>query len=360
MKNYPLTLLLLLLSYCAWSQPTVFPGDANANGLVDQYDVLSIGYAFGQTGAARIQIEDASIGQGIPENWDTDFPSGLNYIHADANGNGLVSITDFLTWNQNYGLTNGELEEIEFPGTNPASADGLIWNNNQAAIPLAGGQSITIPLAFSIAPEQAVNGMAFRLRYNGSHFASVGLDLSNNWLVADGEGIAFQRQEGGSFAVGISRFGANPINGGGNGGTMSFIVIDDMIALLEQPTDTIRSWVVLEQLLTVDDEFEPLPIYLDSFELKLYRESVVANLNPTPNELEAALYPNPTNGQFNVQAQHSFEHLTLFDALGRSVWEEGCSPRRQWTSGKLNLPPAYYLLKAEGAAGISYLRMIVK
>ena len=39
--------ILLLVPGLLWGQSSVFPGDANANGVVDQYDVLSIGYVFG-------------------------------------------------------------------------------------------------------------------------------------------------------------------------------------------------------------------------------------------------------------------------------------------------------------------------
>ena len=77
--------LLSVLLMPLFGQDEVYPGDANANGIVDQYDIPYIGYAVGETGPARILTEDSQA-QTVAQFWAEDFPSGPKFIHADGDG----------------------------------------------------------------------------------------------------------------------------------------------------------------------------------------------------------------------------------------------------------------------------------
>jgi hypothetical protein len=359
MKNILSATILLLVTGFLYGQSSVFPGDANANGIVDQYDVLSIGYAFGNTGPARIQQEDFST-QGIAQPWPDAFPGGLNFIHADADGNGAVTMFDFVSWNLHYGAINGIVTPLSFPEPSPATSSMVSWNNEQLIAPFTGGQTISIPIDFIFPETQTVNGVAFRLRYETDHFAAAELDMSNNWLVSDGNGLSLQKNLTGSFEVGVTRFGNAPIPGGGTGGTFNLIVIDDMIALLETGPDTITSWLVVEDVLAVDDAFEALPVVVDSFEIKLYRPGNISATFNAVDDLEAKLFPNPTTGVFQLETALPYKNLFIFNTLGHLVYEENNETGRRRKSFDLQLKPGCYFLRVASEAGASCTKLIIE
>ena len=340
------------------AQDSVFPGDANANGVVDQYDVPFIGYAIGSAGPARILTEDQTSSQAIPVLWDLNFPEGPNYIHADTDGNGVVDVFDFFVWNNNFGIEHSTVVPLEIPDASGAAAS-VVWNNDISLAPLTAQQTASIPIVFNIPVEQQVNGLAFRLRYHPEHFASVRFQGENNWLIEDGRGVSLQESSPGQIDVGVTRLGPDPFNGGGVGGTLEIIIIDDMIGFIETAPDTVSSYMVLEALMVFDGDLEPVPIAVDSFEVKLYRPGTISSTNDIRNNpLEARVFPNPFQGELQVQAAHEFRNVVIYDALGRTVQTYQFNPRRSWQSSELVLASGYYFLQLEGEKGISRLRLV--
>ena len=111
LKIFGLLVFLLFIAPSANCQ-TVWPGDVNNNGIVNNVDYLYWGYSYGMVGAPRMLSE-----QGINfEEKTVDTPWGINLpglaidaSFADCNGNGFVG--DFedeaAIINENYGLTHG-------------------------------------------------------------------------------------------------------------------------------------------------------------------------------------------------------------------------------------------------------------
>lgn len=356
-RCYLIFVLSILVNF-VFAQSSVFPGDANANGIVDQYDIPAIGYAMGTVGPARIQNDDASVPQAIPQFWDNSFPSGLNLVHADADGNGAVNLFDFFIWNENFGIVHDVVTPVQLSENTPDGAAVFQWNNNQIPLPLTGGASIDVPITVLLNLQQPVNGLAFRVSYHPSHFASVFFSTTENWLKSDGNGISLQNNNPGVINVGMTRLGNNPVNGGGTCGTLSLIIIDDMIDLLETAPDTMSTWLKIEGMQLLDGDLAPIPVAIDSFEIKLYRPGVVATSAEPLNELGATLYPNPSTGPCTISAASAFGKITLVDGLGRIVYTRAFSPRRSWSLTDLNLVPGYYHLKIEGSQGTSWLKLL--
>ncbi len=84
---------------------TVFPGDANDDGVVDARDILPIGQYFGLSGPAR---QDASIHWG-PQVLSTRWPAPDEWAeYADCDGDGTVGAGDVLAVIQNWGARVGQ------------------------------------------------------------------------------------------------------------------------------------------------------------------------------------------------------------------------------------------------------------
>ncbi|MEN3047088.1 MAG: S8 family serine peptidase, partial [Candidatus Hydrothermales bacterium] len=83
--------------FAAQSQYVVYPGDADANGVVNELDVLPLGVYFGLTGPARNMGD-----QFIPQPAQKWVPRMATF--ADCNGDGVINERDVLTIGKNFGL----------------------------------------------------------------------------------------------------------------------------------------------------------------------------------------------------------------------------------------------------------------
>ncbi len=355
-------LLIILSCFCSvsYAQETVFPGDANANRIVDQYDLLSIGYAFGTTGPARIQTGDVAL-QGIPLFWNEAFPEGVNFIHADCDGNGTVDYLDFIALSNNFGyeLENPSPLEVEegILGVDPA----FIWNNDVLEIAVSSGAVLDIPISIFLNNTQKVNGLAFNLRYSPQYFQQTDFSTENQWLRANNEAMSIVKNntDTGLIRIATTRFGSDPLTGGGEGGILKLIVIGDMLQLLQAPHDTVKTKIYVEDILMVDENFNPIPVASDTFTLKLYH-NIASTVNaPNSNELQASVFPNPSNGLLQLKSSHSFNTIELIDAMGRNTILYKGIPRKQWETKNTQLMSGIYTIRLRGTNGSSVLKYLV-
>ncbi len=110
-------LVLLMLTSLVQAQ-TVWPGDVNNNGVVNNVDVLYWGVAHGKTGPARTTISSNWLAHPVSGLWNWAFPlEGLNFLYADCNGNGNVDLQDAEAIKNNYGKTHGSVRADQLSPT---------------------------------------------------------------------------------------------------------------------------------------------------------------------------------------------------------------------------------------------------
>jgi hypothetical protein len=80
-----------LLDYC--TDDCVWPGDLNADGIANHCDLLNLGFALDENGSTRLGPYHWSPYDGTA--WDFTQVNNANGKHADANGDGVVDVTDF-------------------------------------------------------------------------------------------------------------------------------------------------------------------------------------------------------------------------------------------------------------------------
>ena len=108
-KKFILLACLGLISLKGFGQCTedcVWPGDLNANGIVNALDALAFGFALDSMGPARSNM--STDWQALEaDDWIQNLPElGTNFKHIDANGNGIVEENDQFIISVNYDLTN--------------------------------------------------------------------------------------------------------------------------------------------------------------------------------------------------------------------------------------------------------------
>ncbi|AFC24121.1 fibronectin type III domain-containing protein [Saprospira grandis] len=72
------------------------------------------------------------------------------------------------------------------------------------------------------------------------------------------------------------------------------------------------------------------------------------------NEQNIKLFPNPNNGQFQLQLEQALEgaqQIRIFNTLGQVVWTQTASIQQQYDFNLSNLPAGQYILQLEGKDG---------
>ncbi len=83
----------------------VWPGDANLDLEANHYDILPIGLHYGETGPKRDEV--ASEWRGYEsQNWSKNLWGDVNNKHGDANGDGIIDLTDIEIVEQNFAYSH--------------------------------------------------------------------------------------------------------------------------------------------------------------------------------------------------------------------------------------------------------------
>src|SRR5690606_18470882 len=148
----------------------VWPGDANKDKTSNNVDVLYAGLAYGSTGAQRT-IDTAT-------NWapkissvlwqdinliDLNFASGVNYKHADCDGNGVIDENDLLPIERNYKQSYNKRQTPDCVNINDVP---LYFEILYDSIEVSSSVQIAIKLGTNSIPAIDAYGIAFTLHYD--------------------------------------------------------------------------------------------------------------------------------------------------------------------------------------------------
>lgn len=349
----------------AWGQNAMLPGDANNNGRVDYLDILYTGYAYGSIGPMRLNATGEPSVQGIPLLWPADFPDGVNYAHADADGNGLIDWNDFLSIFVNYDVQLDSVDEVVLQQGIPGMDARLGFQQGSSAFTIFPGDMLELPILLEFPPNMpaAINGLAFRLEFDDRYFQHVAINTEDSWMTADGA-FVFQTQpyfsDQNSIAdVAMTRFGQNPVSGIGPVAKAGIIIEDDLIGLLITPADTIETFIRILDVLVKDGDFEDIPIVTDSIRIVIrHPESLVRQREPQRNPL-LHVFPNPTTNTVWISSPQPLLELTLYNGAGQLVAQESLSGQysRQWQLGHLS--PGIYVAHGRTEVGVFHQRIII-
>jgi len=162
----------------------VYPGDGNGDRVADVKDVLALGYAFNSLGPIRPDAHLQWIGQAAPA-WGQTLNTGVDFVHADADGDGLVAVPDFSVVAQNYSgpqdtgwstiSSQGVSLTIQLPNSIYGSGDTIraeIWAEANAPTDSIYG------IAFSVGFDQfLVQANSVVVDYEVSDLGQIGADL---------------------------------------------------------------------------------------------------------------------------------------------------------------------------------------
>ncbi len=330
---------------CASGAGDVWPGDANENGIANNYDMLALGLGYGKTGATRAGATINWIGQTATD-WSQTLPGfGTNDKYADCNGDGIIDFHDTTAIVQNYGLTHA------LRTRQPVYIAGL--PDLAFAVPkdtVMAGATIQVPITLGSISNQVndIYGIAFSIQYDPTivDTSKISLSLNSSWLGANGTNLLYITKNFGSMGqldVGITRIDHQNISGSGIIGSLGITMRDDILAF-KITGPTYKTLMLSAQSVMAISNNDSI------IQLNAVQDSVVVEQLPTGiKNLNAnnavKVYPNPASGSFTVELNaSSVKELKLINIVGETIWQQTNNMLDKTTVDTQNLPAGTYYL----------------
>lgn len=290
---------------------TVWPGDANRDGVVSTLDVLELGLAALNTGAARSSTSNAWAAQ-YATAWSGTVSTGWNKAHADCNGDGVVNLNDAVAITTNFALTHpfkpnstSANPDIKIVATNSVAYEG-IWNKADIIL---GDATNSISQLY---------GLVFDINYDQSKLQtdSVKINYTPSFLNANITNIDFGKPifTSGKLYCASVRTDHSNVNGNGKIAEFWYKV---------KPGLPTNSSILISasnvQKVNATGTFNPLNVDAGII------VNISNNLTGLPNEdnmmnTKVWMYPNPSSKQITLQTRlGGVVAYSVSDIIGREL-----------------------------------------
>lgn len=337
------------------SDGLVWPGDTDDNGVVNHFDLLNIGLAYGSTGAVRENGSDNWIGQTVPD-WDNETPqSHTNYKYADCSGNGVVDFPDrnliLTNWEETNEFWNGNVNDFN------ATASGNATMSSSTPLyvdvqDVEEGQEATFDVILGEGSEvENVYGLAFTILYDPVAVVSGSLSLGfeNSWLGTENEDfitVYKENQNNGRISVAITRIDGTPITGSGPIAQLN-ITIEDVIFR----HDYLMFFDIQNIRMIDNQEAELLAVG------RLTRGNITSRVAVSSPKWDAGirLFPNPVTDRLNIQSKEvDISKIDIMTMHGRLV----TTVNQPTEVSMKSLVPGIYYLRLHTNEGVTYRKVI--
>ena len=213
---------VFIVSYaeCVW------PGDADGSGIADNLDLLMLGQMFNVNGPQRPNAHSNWIGQTAPA-WNISLPGGVDAVHSDTDGDGVVHWSDILAIKSNYLQPQSQAKSPNLPGGVPVYL-------NFPDGPFNPGDTVVGEIIVGDAnhPAIGISGLALSIKYDTSMISAGTMVVSHDqsWLGTEDVNMATISKNFVSQAqldLAISRTDQSSKSGYGSVGNI-IVAIDDI------------------------------------------------------------------------------------------------------------------------------------
>lgn len=336
---------------------SVWPGDANSDGVANNQDLLQLGLGFYNVGSARDSISNAWNAQSSTDYFWLDFPSGLNYKHLDCNGDSIIEWSDTLAINQNYGLTHLRPDGTEKTG--PL----LYLEFLEDTLVVGDTATIIVNLGTDTLQASNLHGIAFTASYDTSlvDANSVMVHYNNSWIATAGVDLLTIDKNfplNGQLDMGLSRINQQNVSGFGEIARIKVIMIDDLTAKADL-AEVFKFELSNVFALSADESQLDFSIQNDS--VVVFQEDTTSSTAIRPDWYQQVqVYPNPATDQIQVRLQglEAFS-LQVVDVQGRVLLSE----TERFREKNLMLPAlakGLYFLQLETSQGRYQQKILIQ
>lgn len=315
--NLYITIFLACFTYIgSINGQVVYPGDANQDSIVNNIDVLYLGKAYGQTGAARNFITINWGAYDVPNPLWTNDIYGIPAHFSDCDGNGTVEDNDLEAVQVNYGLEYGlyiPVGEGEGPILRVEADQDIIGLGDEMLFRILMGSDEEI--------FEDVEGIAYSIRM-GPMFSDFEILLNfsddNNWFIANDE--AFHLLEINPLVamdVANSRIDQSSRTGFGEVGRLSYNIDKDLIGgMIDDYTPFV---VEVENIIvSYSDRIDTIQGSRDTIFVTTVNNnttSINSDLNSNHN---IDIFPNPFSSHLDMKFEEgAIGEVKIIDAFGR-------------------------------------------
>jgi hypothetical protein len=290
----------------------VWPGDVNYDGEVTMDDLMILGITAGATGPARVDNSIDWYAHYVTD-WADTVVTGVNFKHADTDGNGIVEIADTAAISLNYGKIHSIGSKSSWALNGPA----LFVIPEEAVFD--GYQNISIPvyLGTENIPLQNLYGIRFSIAFddeilNGDHSV---LDISGNWIGQENEALHISKVNffSGTLDFGMTRINHQEVSGYGFFGILHLKINDNYVNTWEELTFSLNFLNIQAHQYNL----EIIPVTSEEQEITV--------LNTTTDiqkisEDRMHIYPNPIeNGIIQMGPGNRIKEVNLLSAQGKRI-----------------------------------------
>ncbi len=332
---------------CGTGEGLVWPGDANADNITDNFDLLTVGLAYGLLGPARPFVTDVWEGQAAND-WDFSFANGLNGKHADCNGDGAVNENDLDVINKNYGLTHGPVPfKVFSEGEMNAPA---LYVDLPPLNDIEVGQATKLPIIFGNTelPGNAY-GLAFTLKFDPQLIKDGRIEFLESWLGIPEQDLLILHQDfssDGILEVALTRKDGLIKNGAGVIGNF-IVIIDDIEAYTGEGS------VDLLNVQVIDNEGNILTIHTPMTQF-----STITNTEEVEIAETIKVFPNPVNEYLSIQSdsKEALQEVEIWTIAGEFI--QRIPPNQIDNINISELTNGFYLIKINSGKQSIYKKFV--
>lgn len=342
---------LIYINQC--NTDSVWAGDANADFVVNNYDVLNIGIGNGSSGAIRPSATTNWVAEYTP-NWSVNFINGINYKHSDCNGDGIINSNDLSAVTSNYGQFHLKKENM---GTfkRRGLPDLYVDVTGLSAIV---GTTIQVPIMLGTtnSPMNNIYGIAGHLKVSNNLSADITLSNPISWLGNATNSILFQKNiNSNDLAFTMVRSDQNNVSGAGQIGILSIPISTTAI----MNSDLVIYFSDLQLIKNDGSVITDFNAWSDT--LQITGPSLLPN-NASLNTVQ--IFPNPVHDFLHIRlnkAEHEKIFFEIKDVLGNLVlcYQIPSNATNEYKINTSSLKKGYYILDVKTATN-TYVQKLIK
>lgn len=318
---------------------SVWPGDANSDLTANYIDFLNIALSYNATGTTRSGATTSWVGQ-VASNWSQSFTNGVNYKHADCNGDGTINLLDADAILNNYGQVHNKNNQ---PAPYNASLPDLylLPTNNTAGLQQT--VNFDIYLGSATKPVDSIYAIAFKLNFESNLvFQNPAISYTNSWLGDPANDlISFEKSFYTNGYIDVSVGGNNQLNRSGSGkiGTASIVTTDNLsgIAVLHATITDVKAVYASGET-----------TYINSVGANVTVDPLLFSIQEGLTNNSLQVYPNPANEIMNVSVAgtEAISEVRIINALGQIMFSKNANAT-QTSIDASNLSKGIYTLSVQ-------------
>jgi PKD repeat protein len=294
----------------------VFPGDANNDGIADNFDLLPIAFNNNATGVPRVNATTL---------WRCECAApwlSPSQTFNDCNGNGMIEATDTLAILANYNRThNGLVATNRIMNAAPIYLDFGTQRVEPTRYPYI--VTADVRIGEGGMPVQDLAATAFTITYNkGAASSAKFKPISTGFLGANifhlNKDVTVAGDSLNYLDIAIARTDGQGSTGDGIIGSVEFTITDNIIG---KGISTGNISTNITDIYALASIFVPIPLTGKTANVKV--ENMIDINAPATPKSAVAITPNPSNGIFRIRNNGNFlDRIILHDALGREVYTQ--------------------------------------